>query len=319
MTNSKQKKMQGPLAIIGAPSSAGAYSPGQEKTPDALRDIGLMEIFASQNIPAIDYGNVPEFRWVADLENPRAMNLQGVIATAKSTARLVSKALTTEARVLVLGGDCTVEIGTVAAAVKDGKSVGLIYIDLDTDLNTPQSTNDGALDWMGVSHMLGIEGTEQELVEIGPSAPLLGPEQVLFFSHHNVKPFEREIITKFSIEEMPFANVFEDPAGCAQKVVDNWARKFDRLLIHLDVDVLDFARFPLAENTRRNNGLRLDQLMAALRVFLLSPNFTSLTITEINPDHGELDGSTLRFFAEELARAFTPLWEMGIQKAIGKI
>ena len=50
----------------------------------------------------------------------------------------------------------------------------------------------------------------------------------------------------------------------ADAVSDGWARKFERLLINLDVDVLYFVDVPLAENTRRNTGLRFDQLIKAL-------------------------------------------------------
>jgi arginase len=67
---------------------------------------------------------------------------------------------------------------------------------------------------------------------------------------------------------------------------------------------------PLAENTRRNVGLQFHQLMASLRTFLASPNWAALTITELNPDHGESDGSTLRTFADALADALavSPRW-----------
>ena len=84
-------------------------------------------------------------------------------------------------------------------------------------------------------------------------------------------------------------------------MADGWAQQFTRLLIHLDVDVLDYLDTPLAENCRRNQGLRFDQLVAALRPLLLPPNWAALTITEVNPDHGAEDGSTLRNFAEALA------------------
>jgi arginase len=60
---------------------------------------------------------------------------------------------------------------------------------------------------------------------------------------------------------------------------------------------------PLAENTRRNWGLRFEELMLALRVVLRSPNWATLTVCELNPDHGEADGSTLRRFAASLACA----------------
>jgi hypothetical protein len=73
-----------------------------------------------------------------------------------AVAAAVSDAYTRGEDVLVFGGDCTVELGTVAGALADGSSVGLIYIDLDGDLNTP-ATGDGVLDWMGLAHILGID------------------------------------------------------------------------------------------------------------------------------------------------------------------
>jgi arginase len=291
------------LAIIGAPSSAGAYAPGQEKAPAALRAIGLLELLSANGITVDDRGDVSGFRWRVDKTNPRAMNASIVQTVAKASAERVASALATGSAVLVLGGDCTVELGTVAGALRGTQSVGLVYIDLDTDLNTPESTRDGALDWMGVAHMLGVKGTLPELAAFGPRVPMLQAEQVLFFANDNVEPFERQIIEDLGIAEVRLADVAADPSSAAQAVVSGWAQQFERLLIHLDVDVLDYVDMPLAENNRRNIGLRFDQLMASLRPLLRAPNWTALTVCELNPDHGESDGSTLRTFAEGLAHA----------------
>jgi arginase len=62
---------------------------------------------------------------------------------------------------------------------------------------------------------------------------------------------------------------------------------------------------PLAENSRRNVGLKFNELMASLRVFLSAPNWSALTICELNPDHGQSNGATLRTFATALAEALT--------------
>jgi arginase len=295
--------MPNPLTIVGAPSSAGAYAPGQEKAPAALRGVGLIDYISKQGIKVEDRGDVPGFRWRADRIHPRAMNAAMAVDVARATANQVTAAFSRQSPVLVLGGDCTVELGTVAGALAGTQSVGLVYIDLDTDLNTPESTTDGALDWMGVAHMLGIEGTVPSLAELGPHAPMLRPEQLLFFGHDNVTPFERKIIDERRIAEVRLAEIVRDPAGAAHRVVDGWARRFDRLIIHLDVDVLDYLDFPLAENTRRKIGLQFHQLVASLHPLLSAPNWMGLTVCEINPDHGEPDGSTLRAFAEALAQA----------------
>jgi arginase len=302
------------LAIIGAPSSAGAYAPGQERAPAALREVGLVELLSARGIPVDDRGDVPGFRWRVDKANPRAMNASAAAAVAKATAERVASVTATGAPVLVLGGDCTVELGTVAGSLQATPSVGVVYIDLDTDLNTPQSTEDGALDWMGVAHMLGIEGTVADLASLGPGTPMLQPEQVLFFANANVEPFEQRLIEDLRIAEVRLPDVVADPARAAETVVRGWARQFDRLLVHLDLDVLDFADMPLAENTRRNVGLRFHQLTASLRTFLAAPNWAALTITELNPDHGESDGSTLRTFAGALADALagSSRWRSGV-------
>lgn len=185
-------------------------------------------------------------------------------------------------------------------ALAGGGRVGLVYVDLDTDLNTPESTADGALGWMGVAHLLGVPGGDPALAGLGPPTPLLTPEQVLFFGNDNSLAFEREIIESRGIAEVPLARVAADPVGAAREVLGGWARQFDRLLIHLDVDVLDYLDFPLAENTRRGCGLRFDALVTAMRTLVAAPNWAALTVTQANPDHAETDGS-LRTFARALA------------------
>ena len=292
------------LAIIGAPSSAGAYAPGQEKAPAALRDAGLVRLLEQRGYTVLDRGDVALFRWRVDHANPRAMNAEAVVRTASAVANGVASALDSGCAVLVIGGDCTVELGTVAGALRGGQSVGLVYIDLDTDLNTPESTTDGALDWMGVAHMLGINGTLPTLANLGSRSPLLQPDELLYFAHENVEPFERRVLEDLRIAQVPIGDVSTNPAMAAERVVSGWAKKYERLLIHLDVDVLDYLDMPLAENCRRNVGLKFNELMASLRVFLSAPNWSALTICELNPDHGQSNGTTLRTFTTALVEAF---------------
>ncbi len=294
--------MSNSLTIIGVPSSAGAYAPGQERAPTALRAAGLLELLNGYGVETDDHGDVRGFRWRADKEHPRAMNAPIVASVAQELSAAAHGALARDHRVLVLGGDCTTELGTVAGALRQSRDVGLLYIDLDTDLNTPASTTDGALDWMGVAHMLAIPDTVAELASLGPCTPMLRPDQVMYFSVDNIEPFEREVIDELSITNIRLNEVAGDPIAAAHKAV-GWASRFERLLIHLDVDVLDYVDMPLAENTRRNWGLRFEDLMTALRIVLQAPNWSTLTVCEVNPDHGEADGSTLRRFANSLAAA----------------
>ena len=85
---------------------------------------------------------------------------------------------------------------------------------------------------------------------------MLRPDQVILFADDNSTAFERRIIDERRIEEVRLARVAADPAGAARGVAEGWARRFGRLLVHVDVDVLDYLDLPIAEETRRNVGLR---------------------------------------------------------------
>ena len=292
--------MPGRLDIVGAPSSAGAYAPGQERAPQAYRDAGLITLLEEGGIAVTDRGDVPAFRWRIDAEHPRAMNADAAARVAEAVADEVAAAMSDGAGVLVLGGDCTIELGTVAGATRATPDVGLVYIDYDTDMNTPASVEDGALDWMGVAHMLALPDTVPALAGVGPRTPMLRPDQVHLFANGSSTPFERSTIEQLGSSEIGLAQVKADPAGTARRVVDGWAQRFERLLVHVDVDVLDFLDFPIAEETRRYPGLRFEQLVAALRELVAAPNWTTLTICEVNPDH-DPDGSSMRRLSGALA------------------
>ncbi len=291
------------LALIGAPSSAGAYAPGQEKAPAAFRSAGLLDMLREKGVAVDDYGDTSDFRWRADDMKPRAMNLENAIKVARETAEKTSRALAGDRVALILGGDCTVELGSVSGALQNSDNVGLIYFDLDVDMNTPMTTTDGALDWMGVAHMLGVDGVAKTLAEIGPRVPLLSPDCVYLFAHKNVKPCEQQLIESMHIQGVQAYIVAADPQAAAEKDALVWGDRFDRLLIHLDVDVIDYENFPIAENTRRKMGLTYETAITALEALLQAQNWRTLTIAEVNPDHGHLDGSTITDFAAAISSA----------------
>ncbi len=271
------------LNIIGAATSAGAYSPGQEQAPAAFRRHRLEEALASRGRTVRDHGDVVSFRWRPDLSRPQAMNLEAVRHACDKVASHVAAAIAAGEDVLVLGGDCTVELGTVAGANAAGARVGLVYMDFDADLNTP-GTSDGALDWTGVAHLLGIPGSEPSLAGLGPARPMLAPRQLLYFAVENITSPEAAAIAEHAIEVISRAEAISDIEAAAARAAE-WAARFDCLLIHFDVDVLSFVDFPIAENVRRCDGLKLEQAGLVLKRLAALPQWRGLTITEVDPDH----------------------------------
>jgi arginase len=147
-----------PIAIIGAPSSAGAYAPGQELAPAALRDVGLAGALWGDGREVRDRGDLPAFRWCVDCDSPRARHQGAVVAMIEGVRDESVAALAEGCAVLVLGGDCTTGLGSIAALLSTGEDPGVVYLDLHADLNVPSSVTDGALDWMGLGHALNLPG-----------------------------------------------------------------------------------------------------------------------------------------------------------------
>jgi arginase len=292
------------VAVIGVPTSAGAFAPGQEQAPAALRDAGLLERLREAGAEVADAGDREVWRWRPDRGNRDAQNVAAVAAIVAETARRVGEAAGSRALTLVLGGDCTVGIGTVAGHVGAGGRVGLLYFDAHADLNVPASVREGALDWMGMAHMLGEEGARPELAGVGPRTPLLDPEQVLLFGWDpgQATGHEREAIGRRRIAAIEVDEVAADPEAAAARALGAIEARCERLLVHFDVDVIDFTDTPLSENWGRNEGLPFETALRALEVLLASPLLAGVTITELNPDHAEEGAGAIDRLVQSLAR-----------------
>lgn len=293
------------IDVFGVPSSMAAFAPGQERAPAALRAAGLLDGLRRAGHEVRDRDDVPVRRWRPDRECPRAQNVAAVVEVVRETTERVASSARDGAVALVLGGDCTVGLGTVAAFSAPGAPpVRLVYFDLHPDMNVPSAVREGALDWTGMAHALGIEGAEPALIEAAPRVPLLDPDRLWLFAYgpDNRTAFEKEQIQRLGIRGAPVDEVEADPEGAALRALDALLAPGDRLLVHLDVDVIDFVDLPLSENAGRNEGLSFDAAVRALGVLWSNPALAAVTVCELNPDH-DPDGSALPRFVHGLVEA----------------
>jgi arginase len=283
------------IALIGAPTSAGAFAPGQEDAPAALRAAGFVEALG-----ATDRGDTARFRWRVDHDEPRAMNASAVVDGVRAVAERVAEALRADELPLVLGGDCT-----VAGAVAAGAEPRLVYLDLHPDLNTPASVPDGAFDWTGVAHMLDVDGADDRLAGAGPRRPLLADSDLILLGadREQCTTHERAVIEARALQPIGVDQLLADPRAAAHRALDRATADGRRFLVHFDVDVIDFSDVPLSENTGRGIGVPFDAALAALETLLAHDALLGCTVTELNPHHGAPDGADVARLAQRLAAA----------------
>jgi arginase len=292
------------ISIVGVPSSAASYAAGQDLAPAALRAAGLVEALIASGLDVHDDGDLPHQVWSPDRSHPLAQNAGQVIASLQQLAERLEPLLARGDFALVLGGNCTIALGIMAALRRlDGGTAGLLYADRHLDLNTPESTADGALDWMGLAHALALPGCVDELTDAFGPRPLLEARQVAWLG---VEPlvttkWEREQSERLGLHVTTSDALSADPAGAAATALSRLPS--GPLALHIDVDVLDFIDAPLAENTDcRNTGPTLDQAVEALTVAARQGRPRALSIGELNPTRCAGDPDALQRFIAGVVR-----------------
>ncbi len=220
-----------------------------------------------------------------DPDHPRLGSADHVVDAARKVADCVQSLLHASPadRVLVLGGDCTIQLGVVAGAkAAVGDAVGLAYIDLDCDLTSPANGN-GFADWMGVTHLLDAPDADPRLAGLDGRPPLLTTDTLRLVAADLATPYEQQRLDDLGITRYTSARVAADPAGIARELIA-WAEGLELLSVHVDVDVLDQVQFPIAQEERDAPGLTVEVLGHLVAGIMASPVARVLTVCEVNPD-----------------------------------
>ena len=170
------------VGIIGVPSSAGARQTGQEQAAQAFRQASLNEHLRSAGLSVTDFGDLPEVPFRPDPQHPKSQNLQLVVEVAKNVADQVEEVVRKGCLPVVLGGDCTITLGVLAGLLSQEPKLGLMYLDGDLDLNTPDTTPSGIFDGMVMAHIIG-KGVPA-LSHLGPRYPLMAEENIALFGYN---------------------------------------------------------------------------------------------------------------------------------------
>ena len=267
------------IALLGAPTSAAAMSVGHEGAPAALRAAGLTAGLREIGYDVADLGDDPVQLFKPDEESPRARNLSRVIASLEALKPRVEQAVKSSALPLILSGDCSIALATVAGARRYFRKVSLIYMDGDADLNTPATTPSGCVDGMVVSHLTGRGAAE--MVRFWGEPPLVREPDLALFGVARLDPPEEQILATSPLRRFLAADVKRmGPAAAAHAAIDRIQGNGYQFVLHFDVDVI--SDFP-ATNYPGAGGLSLDEVREALLVFAQQKELAALEVTAYNP------------------------------------
>lgn len=280
------------IALIGAPTSAAALQTGHERAPAALRAAGLVEELNSAGFQVTDLGDCPTQVFRPDEEHPRARNIIPILATLNALKPLVEQAVKSGALPLVLGGDCSIALGTLAGVRRYYPRLSLVYCDRDADLNTPATTPSGCVDGMVVSHVIGRGAPE--LVRFWREPPLVREPDIALFGIGRLDPPEEQFLVTSPIRQYPVEVVQRMGAAAAAEdaLRHIHAAPNKQLVIHLDVDAITAEDFA-ATNYAAPGGLRLDEVRSALEVFARQADVAAFEVTVYNPER-DGDGSAAK-------------------------
>jgi len=287
------------IVLLGAPTSAAAMSLGHEGAPVALRAAGLAQRLSAIGYTVTDMGDDPARHFEPDEESPRARNLPRILAAVETLKPRVELAVKSAALPLILGGDCSIALATVAGVRRYFRHVSMIYMDRDADLNTPATTASGCVDGMVVSHLTGRGAAE--LVRFWGEPPLVREPDLALFGVERLDAPEDEVLQRSTIRSY-FAKDIKrtGAAAAAQTAVDRIRGNGYEFVLHFDVDVIaDFA----ATNYPGSGGLQLEEVRDALKVFVSQKHLAAIEVTAYNPAK-DADGGGAKLIIDLLAEVF---------------
>jgi arginase len=274
------------IAIIGAPLDLGAGRRGVDMGPSAMRVANINKRIATLGYEIEDLGNVPVEQPESLPEGPRhAKYLPQIAATCQRLAAMVEQAAEEDKAPLVMGGDHSIAIGSVAGMArhfrKKKKRMGLLWIDAHADMNTPQTSLSGNVHGMPLACCIGL-GPE-ELTKLLGFSPKVHPRNVALVGLRDVDILERPHVrgsgvrafTMRDIDERGLRAVMEQALG----IVTDGTAGFHA---SLDMDFVD-PQYAPGVGTPVRGGATYREAHLAMEMICDSGHMASMDVVEVNP------------------------------------
>jgi len=275
------------VAVIGAPLDLGAGRRGVDMGPSAVRVAGLGRRLSALGYDVADLGNVPvaQAESVGDAGPGDAKYLHEIAAACERLGELVAAALAEGKMPLVLGGDHSIAVGTVAGVSRffreSNRNIGMLWIDAHADMNTPQSSPSGNVHGMPLACCAGV-GPE-ELVRMFGFSPKINPANIALLGVRDVDPPEAETVRNAGVRAFTMREIDERGMRAAIGEAIAIATK-DTAGFHLSLD-MDFVdpQYAPGVGTPVRGGATYREAHLAMEVICDSGKMISMEVVEVNP------------------------------------
>jgi arginase len=280
---------QSHISIIGAPMDLGAGRRGVDMGPSALRVAGLNEKLAALGYEVEDLGNVivdqPESLPVGP---SHARYLPQIAHTCARLAEMVEKAAGEGRFPLVLGGDHSIAMGSVAGMSRHvhrqqlgPRKLGMIWIDAHADMNTPESSPSGNVHGMPLACSIGLG--PPELTQLAGYAPAVEPGSVAIMGLRSVDEMERRSVRDAGVHAFTMRDIDErGMLSVIQEAIHFATLGTVGFHLSIDMDAVDPSEAP-GVGTPVPGGITYREAHLAMEIVCDSGQLTSLEIVEVNP------------------------------------
>jgi arginase len=282
MRESKGETGMKKLSIIGMPMDLGQTRRGVDMGPSAIRYAGINERLKVLFDEIEDLGDIPVGRPEVRIDpNSNLRNLELVAEKNGLLADEVDKIIESGSFPLVLGGDHSIAIGTLAGVSKHYKNLGVIWYDAHGDLNTAETSPSGNIHGMPLAASLGL-GHEM-LTQLAGYAPKVKPENIVLIGARALDDGEKELIKELGIKVFTMHEI--DRLGMAaviEETIDYLKEKVDGVHLSLDLDGLDPTDAP-GVGTPVTGGISYRESHLAMEMLAEAKIITSAEFVEVNP------------------------------------
>lgn len=292
VTSLRATPSSSPIVVVGVPTALGGHLAGMERTPAAMRRLGLLDKvhgrpgFAGADIrDAGDLAIDPGFR---DDGDRRAKNRALIAEFLPRERDLVARSLAEAgagSRLLVLGGDCTAQAGAMAGLrrARPDSTFAIAWFDAHGDFNTPDTTPSGNVWGMPFAMILGRG--DDDLVGAA-DGPTVAEEHAALLGGQVLDETESRMLASSKVAHFGTGMLSTDAGMAALGAwADVVAGQVDGIYLAVDHDVLD-GDDGWALQMPEPGGLSLETAARAIRTIAAAVPVVGFGATALNFEAG---------------------------------